>query len=69
MGRGRKGVIDQGNKKNYKSYTTLPKEDRRVFWTGIKIQDNQTPVYYLSEEALNQLKKMNPRDVVNIIAN
>ena len=69
MGRGRKGVIDQGHKKDYKSYTTLPKEDRRVFWTGIKTKEKQTSVYPLSEEVLNQLKKMNPRAVANILVN
>ena len=69
MGRGRKGFIDQGHKKDYKSYTTLPKEDRRVIWTGIKTKDKQTFVYPLSEEVLNKMRQLNPRDVANILVN
>ena len=67
MGRGRKGVIEQG-KKN-KSGDLLPSEDRKFFWSGIKKLANQTPVYYLSEEFLNSFRQMNPCDVANILVN
>jgi len=67
MGRGRKGVIEQG-KKN-KSGDLLPNEDRKFFWSGIKKPANQTPVYYLSEEVLKSFRQMNPRDVANILVN
>jgi len=69
MGRGRKGVIEQGNKKINKTSHLLPNEDRTVFRVGIKEQANQTPVYYLSEEALNSFRQMNPHDVANILVN
>jgi len=46
MGRGRKGVIEQGNKKNNKTGDLLPNEERIFFWSGIKKPANQPPVYY-----------------------
>jgi len=42
MGRGRKGVINQGNKKTIKRCGLLPKEDRKHFRVGIKDPVNQT---------------------------
>jgi len=69
MGRGRKGVIDQGNKKNYKTGGLLPNEDRIIFWGKHKKNSESNPVYYLPEEVLNAFRQMNPRDVVNIIVN
>ena len=42
MGRGRKGVIDQGNKKNKRSCGPLPKEDRSIVPFGKKRTPNQT---------------------------
>jgi len=68
MGRGRKGVTDQGNKKNNKTGGLLPKEDRILFWGRFKNPVNQTSVD-IPEEVLNQLRQLNPRDVVNIIVN
>ena len=69
MGRGRKGVIDQGNKnKNKRSCGPLPKEDRKFFHAGLKTPANQT-IIGLPEEVLNVLRQMNPRDVANILVN
>ena len=68
MGRGRKGVINQGNKKNIKTGGLLPKEDRILFWARFKKPINQTFVD-LPEEVLNFFRQMNPRDVVNILVN
>jgi len=67
MGRGRKGVIEQGNKIK-KSCGSLPKEDRNVFSSGIRTTVNQTFVD-IPEEVLNELRQLNPRDIVNIIVN
>ena len=68
MGRGRKGVIDQGNNKNKRSCGQLPKEDRKVFHAGLKTPANQT-IIDLPEEVLNAFRQMNPRDVANILVN
>jgi len=68
MGRGRKGIVVQG-KQNKKECGPLPEQDRNFFHLRSKNLANQTPVYYLPEEVLNELRQMNPRDVVNIIAN
>jgi len=68
MGRRRKGVINQGNKKNNKTGRLLPKEDRKAFCFGIKTPANQTFVY-LPEEVLKALSQMDPRDVANILVN
>jgi len=69
MGRGRKGVIDQGNKKTNETGGLLPNGDRIFFWSGIKKPANKPPVYYLSEEVLKTLGQMNPSDVANILVN
>ena len=68
MGRGRKGVIDQGNNKNKRSCGQLPKEDRKVFHAGLKTPANQT-IIDLPEEVLNAFRQMNPRNVANILVN
>ena len=68
MGRGRKGVIDQGNK-NKRSCGQLPKEDRKVFHAGLKTLSNQPIIIDLPEEFLNVFRQMNPRDVANILVN
>jgi len=68
MGRGRKGVIDQGNKKIKQACGILPKEDREVFRSGLRNPANQT-IVFLPEEVLNELRKLNPRDVANILVN
>jgi len=68
MGRGRKGVVDQGNKKIKQACGILPKEDGEVFLFGLRNSVNQN-IVLLPEEVLNQLKKMNPRDVANILVN
>ena len=68
MGRGRKGVIDQGNKKIKQTCGQLPKPDRNSFRCGLKTPANQT-IVEIPEEVLNAFRQMNPRDVVNIIVN
>ena len=68
MGRGRKGVIDQGNK-NKRSCGQLPKEDRKVFHVGLKTSSNQSIIIVLPEEFLKVFRQMNPRDVANILVN
>ena len=68
MGRGRKGVIDQGNDKNKRSCGQLPKEDRKAFHARLKNPANQT-IIDLPEEVLNAFRQMNPRDVANILVN
>jgi len=51
-----------------KSCGSLPKENRKVFSSGIRTAANQT-IVCLPEEVLNELTKLNPRDFVNIIVN
>ena len=68
MGRGCKGVLDQGNNKNKRSCGQLPKEDRKAFHGGLKNPTNQT-IIDLPEEVLNVFRQMKPRDVANILVN
>ena len=68
MGRGRKGVIDQGSYKKKRSCGPLPKEDRKVFHARLKTPVKQT-IIDLPEEVLKALGQMNPRDVANILVN
>jgi len=67
MGRGRRGVLKLADR-NKKQFGPLPMGDRVLIPVRVKTTEVQPPVY-LSEEVLNQLKKMNPHDVVNIIVN
>jgi len=67
MGRGRKSVIAQGNTSKKKSRGELPMVERNTFSFGLK-PPNQT-IVDIPEEVLNKLRKMNPRDIVNIIVN
>ena len=62
MGRGRKGVVTQGNGE------LLPKEDRIIFPIGKKETPNQT-IADIPEEVLNELRQLNPRAVANILVN
>ena len=65
MGRGRKGIVVQG-KQNKKECGPLPKQERIAFRFGSKTPANQT-IVYLPEEVLNELRQLNPRDIVNIL--
>ena len=70
MGRGRKGLIMQGFKKQKKEYGPTIMTDRGVLGVGQKkISADQTSVYYLPEEVLNEMRQLNPRDVANILVN
>ena len=68
MGRGRKSLVLQGYSKPKKECGPLPKGDIELFCLGIKNPTNQN-IVDLPEEVLNQLKKLNPRDVANILVN
>jgi len=67
MGRGRKSIIVQGNSKKKKECGPLPREERNNFCFGSK-PVNQT-IVDIPEEVLNELRQLNPRDIVNIIVN
>jgi len=70
MGRGRKGNIMQGFKKQKKEYGPTIMTDRGILGVGQrKIPADQTSVYCLAEEVLKALGQMKPRDVVNILVN
>ena len=68
MGRGRKGVMNQSNKKNIKRCGLIPNQDNQIFRDGIKPAVNQK-VIGLPEEVLNELRQMDPREVANILVN
>jgi len=68
MGRGRKGVIDEGNKKIKQTCGQLLREERNGFRCGLKKPANQT-IVDIPEVVLNQLRQLNPRDVANILVN
>jgi len=70
MGRGRKGLIMQGFKKQKKEYGPTIMTDRGVIGVGQKkIPADQTSVFYLPKEVLNELRQLNPRAVANILVN
>ena len=68
MGRGRTSFISQGKSKIKKQCGPLPKGDRELIRLSPKNPANQN-ILDIPEVFLNQLKKMNPCDVVNIIVN
>ena len=68
MGRGRKGIIIQGTKKDKRNCGPLKKEERIFATYGERKTPNQT-IIDLPEEVLKELRQMNPRDVANILVN
>jgi len=67
MGRGRKGVMNQGGK-THQSRGLLPKGEIAHFRVGPKQPKKQT-ILDIPDEVLNELRQMNPRDVANILVN
>ena len=55
MGRGRKGVMNQSNKKNVKRCGLIPNQDNQMFRDRIKPAVNQT-VIGLPEDVLKELR-------------
>ena len=68
MGRGCKGIIIQGTKKDKSNCGPLKKEERIYSMNGERKTPNQT-IIDLPEEFLNVFRQMNPRDVANILVN
>ena len=68
MGRGRKSLVLQGYSKQKKECGPLPKGDIELFCLGTKNPSNQN-ILDIPEEVLNQLKKLKPRDIANILVN
>ena len=68
MGRGRKGVINQRNKKNIKRSGNIPIKDSQLMICGIKPAGKQTFDGF-PEDFLNDLRQMNPRELANILVN
>jgi len=67
MGRGRRGVLKLADR-NKKQFGPLPMGDRVLIPVRVKTKEVQPPVY-LSEEVLNELMQLNPRDIANILVN
>ena len=68
MGRGRKGVMIQSNKKNFKRFGRIPNQDNQLIRDGIKPAVNQTAVD-LPEDVLKQLRQMNPSVLAKTLMN
>ena len=68
MGRGRKGVMNQSNKKNNKRCGLIPDQDRQMFIDGIKPVVNKT-VVELPEDVLNELRQMNSSVLAKTLMN
>jgi len=67
MGRRRRGVLKLADR-NKKEFGPLPMGDRVLIPVRVKTKEVQPPVY-LSEEVLNELMQLNPRDIANILVN
>ena len=68
MGRGRKGVLNQSNKKIVKRCGLIPNQDNQMFIEGIKPAIDQT-VVDLPEDFLNELTQMNPSVLAKTLMN
>jgi len=64
MGRGRKGFVNQSEKK----ITKTPNGKDNIVWFHTATTKNSSTVP-LAEEFLKALRQMNPSDFVNIIVN
>jgi len=68
MGRGRKGVTNQSNKKMTKNHRA--DEKNRVTWLiGLDDTTNKPQNFDMTEELLTALRQMNSRDIANILVN
>jgi len=67
MGSGRKSIVVQGKNKK-KECRSLPMQERNFIHLGSKNPANR-PIVDISEEVLNELRQMNPRNVANILVN
>ena len=68
MGRGRKGLINQSDKKISK--TCLAKPTDNIIWPiGRNEKYNKPSTVDIPEEVLNELRQMLRRDVANILVN
>ena len=68
MGRGRKGVMTQSNKKIFKRFGSIANQDNQLIRDGIKLAVNQTSVV-LPEDFLNDLRQMNPSVLAKTLMN
>ena len=68
MGRGRKGVTNQSNKKITKNH--MADEKNNVTWLiGLDDTTNKPQNFDIPEEFLKALGQLNPRAVANILVN
>jgi len=67
MGRGRKGVTNQSNKKITKNH--MADEKNNVTWLIGLDETNKPQNVVIPKELLNAFMQMNPRDVANILVN
>ena len=69
MGRGRKGVINQAFKKITERGGSVKNEENIVWWGGIKTPPINPPPYYLSDEFVQRMRSLNPKEVADTIVN
>ena len=65
MGRGRKGAMTQGNKKENKMWK-ISEKDKQVFVLGAT--KGKQKVVVMPEDVLNELRQIDPRVLANILA-
>ena len=64
MGRGRKGVLIQSNKKEDGKWL-ISEKDKQVFILGAT--KGKQKVAVMPEDVLNELKQIDPRELANIL--
>ena len=65
MGRGRKGVLTQSNKKEDGKWL-ISEKDQQVFILGAT--KGKQKVVVMPEDVLNELRQIDPRELANILA-
>ena len=66
MGPGRKGVLNQSNKKVIKKGSSIPEKDKQPFIDGLRNTCKQKAVV-MKEDVLNELRQIDPRELANIL--
>ena len=66
MGRGRKGALNQSNKKVIKRGRSIPEKDTQPFIDGLRNTCKQK-VVVMQEDVLNELRQIDPRELANIL--
>jgi len=64
MGRGRRSIVEQSQKKP-KILSTLPRKNPQIYFHDMAAEKDVS--FFFSEDAIQELKKMDPKDFATLV--